>query len=302
MTTGLSQALSPLLPSGAAPRQSAASASPAGAGARPWPGLSALVAVALLATACGTPKKELTTGSISSSAASPRAVQTMTEPELRAAASSVGAAYEKNPGDKTNGLNYANLLRMTGKNEQSLAVMQQLAIRFPTDREVLAAYGKAQAAAGQLEQALATIGRAQTPDRPDWRLKSAEGAILDQLGRSAEARQAYRNALDIKPNDPSVLSNLGMSYLLTKDLKTAETYLRSAAAQPGADSGVRQNLALAVGLQGRFDEAERIASAELSPAQAQDNVRYLRAMLAQQNSWKQLASQDTRSPTAQKVN
>ncbi|OQP83847.1 pilus assembly protein TadD [Rhizobium rhizosphaerae] len=264
--------------------------------------MSALVAVALLATACGTPKKELTTGSISSSAASPRAVQTMTEPELRAAASSVGAAYEKNPGDKTNGLNYANLLRMTGKNEQSLAVMQQLAIRFPTDREVLAAYGKAQAAAGQLEQALATIGRAQTPDRPDWRLKSAEGAILDQLGRSAEARQAYRNALDIKPNDPSVLSNLGMSYLLTKDLKTAETYLRSAAAQPGADSGVRQNLALAVGLQGRFDEAERIASAELSPAQAQDNVRYLRAMLAQQNSWKQLASQDTRSPTAQKVN
>ena len=261
----------------------------------------ALLAIALTTTACGTPKKELTTGSISPTS-TPRAVQTMTEPELKAAAGSVGAAYEKNPSDKTNGLNYANLLRMTGKNEQSLAVMQQLAIRFPTDREVLAAYGKAQAAAGQLEQALATIGRAQTPDRPDWRLKSAEGAILDQLGRSGEARQAYRNALDIKPNDPSVLSNLGMSYLLTKDLKTAETYLRSAAGQPGADSGVRQNLALAVGLQGRFDEAERIASAELSPAQAQDNVRYLRAMLAQQNSWKQLASQDTRTPAARTVN
>ncbi|OLP62293.1 pilus assembly protein TadD [Xaviernesmea oryzae] len=263
---------------------------------------AALAGVALLATACGTPKKELTTGSIPSASASARPVQTMTESELKAAAGSLGATYEKNPNDKANGLNYANLLRMTGKNDQSLAVMQQMAIRFPSDREVLAAYGKAQAAAGQLEQALATIGRAQTPDRPDWRLKSAEGAILDQLGRPAEARQAYRDALDIKPNEPSVLSNLGMSYLLAKDLKTAETYLRSAVAQPGADSGVRQNLALAVGLQGRFDEAERIAGAELSPTQAQDNVRYLRAMLAQDNAWKKLASQDTRSPGAKAVN
>ena len=32
-------------------------------------------------------------------------------------------------------------------------------------------------------------------------------------------------ALDLKPNEPSVLSNLGMSYLLTGELKQAETIL-----------------------------------------------------------------------------
>jgi len=179
--------------------------------------------------------------------------------------------------------------------------MQQVAIANPGDRNVLAAYGKAQAATGQLQQALDTIGRAQTPDRPDWRLISAEGAILDQMGKPNDARQRYRDALDIQPNEPSILSNLGMSYLLTGDLRTAETYLRSAAGQPSADSRVRQNLALVVGLQGRFPEAEQIARRELSPQQADANVAYLRGMLSQQNSWQKLAAKDS-TPAASNTN
>ncbi|WP_421593123.1 tetratricopeptide repeat protein [Shinella sp. M27] len=250
---------------------------------------AALLAIAVAVAGCAGGKSNLTTGSISRGG---KPIDQMNATELRGAADSIGQAYAKNPKDRNIGLNYANVLRMNGRNDQALAVMQQVAINFPSDRDVLAAYGKAQAAAGQLEQALNTIGRAQTPDRPDWRLKSAEGAILDQLGRSGEARQRYREALDINQNEPSVLSNLGMSYLLAKDLKTAETYLRSAASQPGADSSVRQNLALTIGLQGRFQEAENIARQELTADQAEANVKYLRSMLAQQNSWKKLAADD----------
>lgn len=248
-----------------------------------------LLAVALAMAGCAGKTANITTGSIPKLG---KPVAEMNATELRGAAETVGRAYEKNPKDRDVGMNYANLLRMNGRNEQALAVMQQVAIFHPQDRDVLAAYGKAQAAAGQLEQALNTIMRAQTPDRPDWRLRSAEGAILDQLGRAAEARQRYREALDLKPNEPSVLSNLGMSYLLARDLKTAETYLRSAAEQPGADSSVRQNLALTVGLQGRFQEAETIARQELAAGQAEANVAYLRSMLAQQNAWKKLSDDE----------
>jgi Flp pilus assembly protein TadD len=247
-----------------------------------------VVASALLLGACSTTSRE-TTSSI------PRLnkpIETMNEAELAAAARSIGAEYARKPKDRNAGLNYAALLRMTGRNDQALAVMRQVAINFPSDRAVLAAYGKALAGAGQFEQALAAINRAQTPDRPDWRLKSAEGAILDQMGRPEEARAAYRDALDIQPNEPSVLSNLGMSYLLVRDLKTAETYLRSAINQPGADSRIRQNLALVVGLQGRFQEAENIARQELTAEQAEANVAYLKAMLAQDNSWQKLSSAD----------
>lgn len=212
--------------------------------------------------------------------------------ELAKVVRAYGANYEREPDNKAVGLAYASTLQMTGRNDQSLAVMQQVAISHPEDRDVLSAYGKALAAAGDLEKALETVRRAQTPDHPDWRLLSAEGAILDQLGQNAPARVLYRKALDIQPGEPSILSNLAMSQLLANDLKGAEASLRQAIERPDADSRVRQNLALVVGLQGRFDEAETIAAAELSPEDASANIAYLRQMLAQQNTWSELEREE----------
>jgi Flp pilus assembly protein TadD len=140
-----------------------------------------------------------------------------------------------------------------------------------------------------LSEALTIIRRAQQPDRPDWRLLSAEAAILDQLGDVALARTLYNQAIDLAPGEASLLSNLAMSFVLGGDLPHAEQLLRQAVALPTADSRVRQNLALVVGLQGRFEEAEAIARRELSPEQAEANIAYLRAMLASPDAWTQLA-------------
>ncbi len=219
-------------------------------------------------------------------------ISKMSVPELKSAVGQYGTNYARNPKDKAVGLTYAAMLRRIGRHEQALSVMQKMVIYHPQDPQVLAAYGKALAAAGDLSKALKIIERAQTPDHPDWKLLSAQGAILDQLDRSNEARRLYRSALDLRPNEPSVLSNLGMSYLLTGDLPASETYLRQAIKLGGGDSRIRQNLALVVGLQGRFQEAETIARGELGNGEAQENVAYLRKMLAQQNSWKELEKQD----------
>src|SRR5262249_40737227 len=120
-----------------------------------------------------------------------------------------------------------------------------------------------------------------------WRIVSVQGAVLDQMGRHEEAQRYYATALRIVPDEPTVLSNLGLSYALSKDLVRAEATLRRAAAQPQVDPRVRQNLALVVGLQGRFAEAESIAQTDLPSDAAAVNVAYLRQMLAQQNGWKQ---------------
>ena len=73
------------------------------------------------------------------------------------------------------------------------------------------------------------------------------------------------------------------------DLGRAEETLRRAGANGGKDARVRQNLALVVGLQGRFQEAETIARADLPPDEAAANVAYLRQMLSQPNNWSKLA-------------
>ena len=122
-----------------------------------------------------------------------------------------------------------------------------------------------------------------------WRILSVQGAVLDQMGRHQDARRHYASALKISPDEPSVLSNLGLSYALSKDLPKAEETLRRAAARPMAEPKVRQNLALVVGLQGRFEEAEIIARGDLSPEEAAANVAYLRQMLLQQKEWKKSA-------------
>jgi Flp pilus assembly protein TadD len=100
------------------------------------------------------------------------------------------------------------------------------------------------------------------------------------MGRHPEAQRYYLTALKIVPDEPSVLSNLGLSYALSKNLREAETTLRRASAHPPVDPRVRQNLALVVGLQGRFTEAESIARADLAADEAAANVAYLRQMLA----------------------
>jgi Flp pilus assembly protein TadD len=158
---------------------------------------------------------------------------------------------------------------------------------------LLGAYGRALADAGSFEQALAVLGKAHTPEQPDWRILSAQGAVLDQMDRHQEAQRYYASALRIAPDEPSVLSNLGLSYALAKDLPNAEATLRRAAIKSTVDPRVRQNLALVVGLQGRFAEAENIARADLPPEEAAANVAYLKEMLAQKQDLKKLARPDT---------
>jgi Flp pilus assembly protein TadD len=240
--------------------------------------------LALSAAGCKTTRDEVT-GSVGSPAG-PRS-----EPEWRQSLAVWGARYKANPGDAEAAIGYARALRATEQRAQAVAVLQQASIRNPRNMKLLGAYGRALADAGNYAEALDVLGRAHTPDNPDWRILNAQGAALDQMGRHGEAQSQYAAALKIMPDEPSVLSNLGLSYVLEKNLKRAETTLRKAIVQPGVSPKVRQNLALVVGLQGRFDEAEKIAGADLPESEAAANVAYLRDLLARQNVLKKNGKQ-----------
>jgi Flp pilus assembly protein TadD len=159
-------------------------------------------------------------------------------------------------------------------------VLEQATIAHPGDKALIAGYGRALADNGNFQQAFDVLSRAHTPEDPDWRILSAQGAALDQLGRYDEARQYYASALKIVPDEPTVLSNLGLSYALSKDLPKAEETLRRAYGRAGADARVRANLGLVVGLQGRLAEAEGIVKADLPAEEAAANVAYLRQLLS----------------------
>jgi Flp pilus assembly protein TadD len=237
-------------------------------------------AVSIAVTSCQTSSPTETTGSLAMASA-PHG-----EADWRRSAQAWGDRYNANPSDPEAAINYAQSLRGNGQRSQAVAVLEQASIHNPKHMGVLGAYGRALADVGNYKQALEVLNHAHTPDQPDWRILSVQGAVLDQMGRHEEAQRYYGTALRIVPDEPSVLSNLGLSYALSKDLVRAEATLRRAAGQPRVDPRVRHNLALVVGLQGRFSEAESIAQADLPSDEAAANVAYLRQMLAQQNGWK----------------
>src|SRR6266478_3561710 len=223
------------------------------------------------------------TGSITSSKAETNA-NAGADSDPRRAVEVYGERFRGNPKDADAALRYGQALRATGQRSQAVAVLEQATIAHPGNKALLAGYGRALADNGNFKQAFDVLGRAHSPDNPDWRILSVQGTALDQLGRHDEARRYYASALKIAPDEPSVLSNLGLSYVLSKDLPKAEEVLRQAYASTRADARVRQNLGLVVGLQGRFAEAESIVKADLPPDEAAANVAYLKQMLSRKDN------------------
>lgn len=235
---------------------------------------SLLTIVAVGAGGCSSIAGRDVTGSIAASAAAPQS-----EADWRKTIDVYGERYRADPKDAEAALRYGQALRATAQRAQATAVLEQAAIANPGNQALLAAYGRALVDNGNYQQGFDTLSRAHTPDNPDWHILSVQGTALDRLGRHEEARRYYGNALKIKPDEPSVLSNLGMSYVLSKQPAKAEETLRRAHAGAESDMRIRQNLALAVGLQGRLPEAESIITAGLPPDEAAESVSYLKQML-----------------------
>jgi Flp pilus assembly protein TadD len=241
--------------------------------------LAATFTLAAALAGCAGLKPPETTGSLG--VASPAVSN---EDDARRDGDAWGERYRANPNDPDAAIHYAQSLRGSGQRAQAVAVLEQASLRNPKHMELLGAYGRALADVGNYQQALDVLSRAHSPDRPDWRILSAQGAVLDQMGRHQDAQRYYETALKIVPEEPTVLSNLGLSYALSKDLTRAEATLRRAATGAHVDPRVRQNLALVIGLQGRFAEAETIARADLPPDEAAANVAYLRQMLTREQA------------------
>lgn len=196
--------------------------------------------------------------------------------------------YKRNPKDRIVAIHYSAALRAAGQSEQAVASLEIAMTSYPGDVAVSVAYAKALTSAGRFEQSLAVLDNVIRLDAPDWNALLVKGATLDQMGQNAQARLLYAQAAVIAPGEASIETNIGLSYAMTNELPQAEQHLRRAVQMRGASTQTRQNLALIVGLQGRFEECRALYAAELPPEQVESNMAYVRALLTQQNRWELL--------------
>lgn len=168
--------------------------------------------------------------------------------------------YRKDAGNLQTTVSLLRALRGIDSYDRIEEVAPKAIAIHPTAWELYLEYGRAKLAQGEPTRAIPVFARAADFAPIDEASPlAALGLAFDQIERHDRAQEAYEIALQREPQRVSTLSNYGLSLALSGKLEQAESALREAVDMPGADVRVRQNLALILGLQGRFDEMSEVA-------------------------------------------
>jgi Flp pilus assembly protein TadD len=190
-----------------------------------------------------------------------------------------GKEYAKDPRNLEAALSYAKDLKAMGEKKRALAVLQQASVLHGNSRELASEYGRLALEFDQIGLADRLLAAADDPVNPDWRVISARGTVLAKQGKYKDAIPFFERALTFAHDHPSILSNLALAHAMNGEPKRAETMLRQAAAADRNSLTIRQNLALVLGLQGKYDEAKLLASHDLPAESAEENTDYLRRIV-----------------------
>lgn len=256
-------------------------------------GLALALAAMTAACASGPSKEEAELARAMEAALAPAS------PEERAAANRAdpltranfwSKEYQKDPTDAAVTLEFADALRGIGSQARAAEVLSTTLVVQPGNTDIMMALGRLHMAAGDHPAALRVFDRAAatSPERADtW---AALGTAFDQMQQHAQAQAAYTRALMLEPQRTTTLTNYGLSLMLSGDLGGAEAQLRKAAANPDATARVHENLALVLGLQGRFEEMKKVSSAAAPANVSEQNAALVRALVQPTRSYEALTS------------
>lgn len=171
----------------------------------------------------------------------------------------------------------AQALGKANRHDEAIARLQSLLPAHETSVEVIVALAAAQADATHVDDALATLERADARFKDNPELPFRRGAILEEAKRYEDAEQAFREAirrdplhdealnylgymlaergqkleeattlieraLDVEPGNPSYLDSLGWAWFKRGDLQKARQQLSSAADRAPHNSAIQAHL------------------------------------------------------------
>lgn len=196
--------------------------------------------------------------------------------DLQKATKYWGQEYEKKPTELQPALNYARDLKALGEKRKAMSVLQQASLLHSDDKQLASEYGRLALDLDQVSIASQALAMADDPTNPDWKVVSARGTVFAKQGKYSEAIPYYERALTLSDNNPNVLNNLAMSYAMMGDAKKAENILRQASASGTATPKIKENLALVLSLQGRYDESKTVVAAN---GDSNADIEYLKKMV-----------------------
>ncbi len=245
--------------------------------------LMAGAAILVLAAGCTrTSKKDSPQKRLAAFDYSKRAQRPALKPNhpLHIAATKWARVHQKKPADPAAALNYARTLKALGSKDKAMEVLARTYQLNPGHPKLTSEYGRLALDMGRVQMAEQLLNKAQrSKGQTDWRVLSALGTLNAKRGEHKKAQSFYLAALRQKPDATSVFNNLALSYALDGRVGDAEDLLKRAVAKGHNTRKVRQNLALVLGLQSKFGEAQQMAQTDLNGDKVDNNVNFMRDMV-----------------------
>lgn len=172
------------------------------------------------------------------------------------------------------------VLSALGAHNEAADVFREAARLEPDNTEALRGLGNSLLVMNQpalaLEQFVAALAVKEDP-----RVYNGMGVVHDVNGSHDSAQSSYRSGLQLAPTDMSLRNNLAISLGLAGKFDESIQILLPLVKERGATTRHRQNLAMIYGLAGRYADAASIARLEFDEPTVQNNLAYyetLRAM------------------------
>lgn len=148
------------------------------------------------------------------------------------------------PGDIEAVLGLARNLRWAGRIGEAESVLNANAVALGAEPRYLAELGKVRLIQGDTAEGVTLLERATAGGTEDWRLYSALGIGNDYLMHYDAAEAAYKKALEMCPDDPAVMNNLGVSQGLSGRVDRAIFTLQDALSYGEHTDKIEKNLKL----------------------------------------------------------
>jgi len=171
-------------------------------------------------------------------------------------------------------------LRQLKRYEEAEQVFRQVLERNPYSSMALQGYGLLLIEQKQPDAAVTLLTPAVDEDTADHRVYNVLGIAYDALGDHTQAQNQYVAGLEMRPESKSLRNNMALSLALQERYDAAVEQMQRLLTGTKADEPYLHNLALVYGLAGRIESAAALLRQMLPEADVANNLAYYQNLRA----------------------
>ena len=171
-------------------------------------------------------------------------------------------------------------LRQLKRYDEAEQVFRRVLERNPYSGMALQGYGILLIEQNQADAAVSLLTPAVDEDAADHRVYNILGIAYDVLGDHTQAQNLYLAGLEIHPESKSLRNNIALSLVLQERYDAATEQVQRLLTGTEADEPYLHNLALVYGLAGQIEKAAALLRQMLPEADVANNLAYYQNLRA----------------------